>query len=279
MHAFSKWERNSSQNKFSGLINYSQIFTILNTIESMDRIELRIGKPLLHQTFHEIVIFISPFFYNVSLSPLSLSQQAEYQFSHEIRVSRRLFRGIYGTRRDYETDVLRRRESKLERTIMTGCKAKFIARLLCPRSLNRRNSNVKGLRYSFGSANLFSLSLDLIRSIAYRMRTESYLPESKSARENEFRGNRKCTGPAPSVLSRYFDYSWLLKAPRARIPVIKQRDEHVDVGAANVKIETLLEICRIVRRSLILAPVLSLIYPVISFLVAFNWLSRCNYII
>lgn len=41
---------------------------------------------------------------------------------------------------------------------MTGCKAKFIARLLCPRSLNRRNSNVKRLRYSFDAANLYSLS-------------------------------------------------------------------------------------------------------------------------
>lgn len=66
-------------------------------------------------------------------------------------------------------------ENRNEGTIMTGCKAKFIARLLCPRSLNRRNPNVKGLRYSFDAANLFSLSLSLL-SILYhllpRMRTE-----------------------------------------------------------------------------------------------------------
>lgn len=94
------------------------------------------------------------------------------------------------------------------------------------------------------------------------MRTE-YVFLPKSARENEFRGNRKCTGLA---LSFYRDISIIHDCSRppergARIPVIKQRGEHVDVdvGAANVKIE----ICRIVRRSLILARVLSLIYPVI----------------
>lgn len=154
---------------------------------------------------------------------------------------------------------------------MTGCKAKFIARLLCPRSLNRRNPNVKGLRYSFDAANLFSLSLSL-SSRSYTIYCHGCEPNTfsyrnQSARENEFRGNRKCTGLA---LSFHRDISIIHDCSRpperrARIPVIKQRGEHVDVdvGAANVKIETLLEICRIVRRSLILARVLSLIYPVI----------------
>lgn len=97
------------------------MFTILNTdrigkkyqkIES-NRIKNRQATSRLRQTFHEIVIFISLFF-NDSLSfSLTAVTETEYQFSHEIRVSRPLFRGIYGTRRDYETDeVLRRRESR-----------------------------------------------------------------------------------------------------------------------------------------------------------------------
>lgn len=99
------------------------MFTILNTdrigkkyqkIES-NRIKNRQATSRLRQTFHEIVIFVSLFFLTIlSLSfSLTAAAETEYQFSHEIRVSRPLFRGIYGTRRDYETDeVLRRRESR-----------------------------------------------------------------------------------------------------------------------------------------------------------------------
>lgn len=90
-------------------------------------------------------------------------------------------------------------------------------------------------------------------------------------------------GPGPLlVLSKYFDYSWLLKAPgggeeSSNPIVIKQRTRgHVRRGG---QCENLLEICRIVRRSLILARVLSLIYPVIRSSSRLIASLSCKYII
>lgn len=178
--------------------------TILNkNIKRLNRIELKIGKPLLNFRRNSN-------FYFASLSQQQRRQSINFRTksASPVRWSAIFMEHVVITKPTFSAD-----ENRNEGTIMTGCKAKFIARLLCPRSLNRRNPNVKGLRYSFDAANLFSLSLSLL-SILYdllpRMRTE-YVFLPKSARENEFRGNRKCTGPL--VLSRYFDYSWLLKAP------------------------------------------------------------------
>lgn len=134
--------------------------TILNkNIKRLNRIELKIGKPLLNFRRNSN-------FYFASLSQQQRRQSINFRTksASPVRWSAIFMEHVVITKPTFSAD-----ENRNEGTIMTGCKAKFIARLLCPRSLNRRNPNVKGLRYSFDAANLFSLSLsplDLIRSIA-----------------------------------------------------------------------------------------------------------------
>lgn len=233
--------------------------TILNkNIKRLNRIELKIGKPLLNFRRNSN-------FYFASLSQQQRRQSINFRTksASPVRWSAIFMEHVVITKPTFSAD-----ENRNEGTIMTGCKAKFIARLLCPRSLNRRNPNVKGLRYSFDAANLFSLSLSL-SSRSYTIYCHGCEPNTFSYRN---RLEKTSFGGIVNAraLSFYRDISIIHDCSRpperrARIPVIKQRGEHVDVdvGAANVKIETLLEICRIVRRSLILARVLSLIYPVI----------------